>query len=251
MGARFIKGINGSEKIKFLKSAVINNDNSALLLHMDGANGSTTFIDNSTNNLTVTAYGDAQISTTNKVFGTGSALFDGDGDYLRTELSNNNWDNDFTVEMWIYTTNVNYVDTIFEAGDIQGGQGGVHIYIASNGDEDNPQNLISFNNGIVEDIAAGSVILNQWTNIVISRSSGTNYLFQDGILIGSGVQTFTVNNNIISIGGAPGYGFWFNGYIDEVRITKGVAIYTANFTPPTAPFGNTIVKNKIRFIKPA
>ena len=175
----------------------------SLLLHMDGLSGSQNFIDSSLNNFTVTVGGNAQIRATEKRFGTGAGYFDGSGDYLRTELSDNNWDDDFTVEMWIKQIANNSIRTIFEAGDIQGGQGGVHVYVTGG--------TIVFNNGITPDIVGGLITPNQWTNIVISRSSGTNYLFQDGVLIGSGVQTFPVNNNIISIGAAPNYGFWFNG----------------------------------------
>jgi Concanavalin A-like lectin/glucanases superfamily len=207
-------------------------NNTSLLLHMNGVNGSQAFIDNSINNFTVIANGNVQISTNEKKFGNGSTYFDGNGDYLRTQIPYHNWNDDFTIEMWIKKIDGGPTSqTIFEAGDIQTEYGGINIYI-QNG-------TIYFNNGLSADIGGvGSIVNNVWTNIVISRSSGTNYLFQDGVLIGSGTQTFPVLNNIISIGAAFNYGFSFKGYIDEVRITKGVARYTQNFIPQTAPFAD-------------
>ena len=207
-------------------------NNTSLLLHMNGVNGSQAFIDNSINNFTVIANGNVQISTNEKKFGNGSTYFDGNGDYLRTQIPYHNWNDDFTIEMWIKKIDGGPTyQTIFEAGDIQVGRGGINLYIVNN--------TIYFNNGLTADIGGvGSIVNNVWTNIVISRSSGTNYLFQDGVLIGSGTQTFPVLNNIISIGAAFNYGFSFKGYIDEVRITKGVARYTQNFIPQTAPFAD-------------
>jgi hypothetical protein len=78
--------------------------NVSLLLHMDGSNGSTTFPDSSSNGLTVTRYGNAQISTAQSKFGGASAYFDGAGDYL--ELPNPNTAigavaGDFTIECWV------------------------------------------------------------------------------------------------------------------------------------------------------
>ena len=71
-----------------------------LLLHMDGSNGSTTITDSSSNSFSVTAYGNAQLSTTEKKFGTASAYFDGNSDELRFTAPALN--GDFTAEAFIY-----------------------------------------------------------------------------------------------------------------------------------------------------
>ena len=79
----------------------------ALLLHCDGSNGSTTFTDSSPTPKTVTAYGNAQISTARSQFGGASALFDGSGDYLlvgaAADFKHLHDDStDYTIEGWIY-----------------------------------------------------------------------------------------------------------------------------------------------------
>jgi hypothetical protein len=203
----------------------------ALLLHMDGASGSTTFTDSSLLPKTVTANGDAQISTAQSKFGGSSALFDGSGDYLRTEFVFD-WSGNFTIEMWIRRigTGTGQVHTIFEAGNIQGSVGGVHLYVQGDG-------VLVLNNGFTADISGGGLTLDTWMHVAAVRSSGQNTLYLDGSEVGSGFQTYPVNQNTMSIGGAPNYGFWPFAYIDEFRLTKA-ARYTATFTPPTSAFPN-------------
>jgi hypothetical protein len=76
----------------------------SLLLHGDGTNGSTTIVDSSPSPKTVTAVGDAQISTAQSKFGGASIAFDGNGDYLDASSSNQYaiGTEDFTVEGWVY-----------------------------------------------------------------------------------------------------------------------------------------------------
>jgi hypothetical protein len=205
----------------------------SLLLHMDGADSSTPFTDNSLNNFTITPYGAAQISTEQYKFGGASGYFyENENSYIQTSLSEYNWNQDFTVEMWIYYTGGNGdVYTILAVGNIQSSIGGMHLYLDVN-------NAISFNNGVEASISGGFIPFYTWTHIAITRKNGTNYLFIDGSLIGTSTQTFPVQNAIIQIGGAPNYSFYYGGYIDELRILKGYAAYTSNFTPPTQAFPN-------------
>jgi hypothetical protein len=79
-----------------------------------------------------------------------------------------------------------------------------------------------------------------WIHIAATRASGTLRLFQNGILVGSAANTvdFTNTGTGVYIGRASDSGEEINGYIDELRITKGYARYTANFTPPTEAFLN-------------
>ncbi len=78
-----------------------------------------------------------------------------------------------------------------------------------------------------------------WTHIAFSRNSGTNRLFVNGTSVAtntnSWTQTFT-STNVLLIGQTIGQDRPFDGYIDELRITRGVARYTANFTAPTSTF---------------
>jgi hypothetical protein len=104
-------------------------NNVSLLLHMDGQNGSTSITDSSTNTFTLTAQGNAQISTTEKKFNTGSALFDGTGDYIVLEDSSkfnfntgsfNSASVPFTIEMWFYPTALGTNERFLIAKDTYG-----------------------------------------------------------------------------------------------------------------------------------
>lgn len=205
--------------------------NVSLLLHMDGTDGSTVFTDSSSNTLTVTANGNAQIDTGKWKFGGASGRFDGNGDYLRAEVEFD-YANDFTIEFWFIRLGIGegQVHTIFEAGDIQSGQGGVHIYVDNNG-------VFSANDGYSAAIEGGSSPIGTWQHVALTRENGVNILFVDGASVGTSSQNFStvLINDIISIGGAPMYGFYAHCNVDDFRMTEGIARYTSNFTPPTAP----------------
>jgi hypothetical protein len=90
-------------------------------------------------------------------------------------------------------------------------------------------------------ITGGSLSSSTWYHIAIARSSGSTKMFVNGTQVGStysDTQDYTASNIVI---GADSYTLGadpFNGFIDDLRITKGVARYTSNFTPPTAAFPN-------------
>jgi hypothetical protein len=211
--------------------------NVSLLLHGNGTNGSTTITDNSPTPNTVTAVGNAQISTAQSKFGGASIAFDGAGDYLDTG-SNSAFGyglNDFTIEFWIYRNASAALQGFLDQ------RTGIEtvlaptIYISSD--------LFFYYANGANRISGGTLAASQWVHIALSRSGTATKLFANGVQVGS---TFTDTLNYIDspvrIGGAnggagPGLAPFF-GYIDDLRITKGVARYTANFTPPTAPFSD-------------
>lgn len=221
-----------------------------LALHMDGTNGSTTFTDSSPSAKTVTANGNAQISTAQSKFGGASAYFDGTGDYLSVadsadlELGGS----DFTIECWIYPTAHpqswagSYYSTI--VGKDVSGPRGYALSVAGNGAFAN----ISFagwsNNSTYQEVVGGltgQITLNAWSHVCACRNGGTLRLFVDGAIITAAAFTTTIQDSSspVRIGAAEfdaTYKGYFTGYIDDLRITKGVARYTANFTPPTAAF---------------
>jgi hypothetical protein len=169
------------------------------------------------------------IDTGQSKFGGASASFGGNGDYLRTSVAFN-YSSNFTIEFWFrrYASGSGQAPTFYEAGDIQGGQGGLHIYYL------NGQMQVS--DGIAPGISGGSIpALNTWVHIALVRNNGTNTLYVDGTSVGTSTQDYAaqITNNIISIGGAPNYSFYIHGWIDDFRQTQA-AVYTANFTPPTA-----------------
>ena len=89
-------------------------------------------------------------------------------------------------------------------------------------------------------IVSSSVLnLGTWHHLAVSRVNGYISLFQDGVFVGGAADSRAVEPiSTVRVGRAVD-GWPINGYIDELRITKGVARYTADFTPPTAPFPTT------------
>ena len=206
-------------------------NNVSLLLHGNGTNGSTTITDNSPSPKTVTAVGNAQISTAQSKFGGASIAFDGSGDYL-TVLNSSQFNfgvDDFTIEAWFYRTST----AQFEIASC-GNPGADGFFFTSN------TSAINFGTGSAVVLASSStsLALNVWTHIAVTRSSNVTRLFANVI---AGATTTNALNNLNSttvfrVGANRAVNAFATGYIDEFRITKGVARYTANFTPPTAPF---------------
>lgn len=211
-----------------------NYDKVSLLLHMDGANNSTTFTDNSINNFTVTPIGNAQISTAQSVFGGSSLFLDGsDGINLPVNTAFEYGTNNYTVEFFIYFNTRNPNGEIIYDHRTGAIQAVPSIYVQANGI------LTLYINGDFRILNAGSITTGLWYHIALVRNSGTTNLFLNGTL--TGTTTYSYN----SLNLAPYFGYYklnntfgLNGYMDDLRITKGVARYTSNFTPPSAPFPN-------------
>lgn len=212
--------------------------NVALLLHMDGANGSTTFTDSSQWSVPVLPT-DVVITTEQSKFGSSSAYFAGSSDNRLAVTSNNfNFGNDdFTIEWWLNSTATNaYAAMMSRYYDGPGG-----ILFSLNGAIGNGRPEIywrEFENApfIISD--TGNFNDGSWHHYAFVRNGTTCHMYIDGISRGfrTGVSTAVPASTIFIGSDAQFYGREFTGYIDELRITKGVARYTANFTPPTAPF---------------
>ena len=216
--------------------------NVSLLLHMDGTNGSQTFTDSSTNNFTLTAFGDAQIDTAIKKFGSGAAYFDGNGDYaLATNSSAFNFSNgDFTVEFWTYfgaqTQSLGAFVTTASPNDAQG----IFIGVQSN---NQIQWLAGNGAWLFSQVISTPLATDSWNHIAYVRNGTSLIIFVNGVQADTyniGTTALTNTNNRILIGGRDDASQYFSGYIDELRITKGVARYTSNFVPQTAPFANPV-----------
>jgi hypothetical protein len=206
-------------------------DNVSLLLRGNGINGSTTIVDESATPKTVTAFGDAQISTAQSKFGGASMLFDGTGDYLSVSDATafDFLTEDYTLECWIRLTSITDA-----ALAINFGSQNIYFGVIASGAN---RFLTSYNGVLVLEQTSGtSLSLNQWHHIAYSRASSQARIFLDGTLVASATNSASINVSTAQIGSSPAYPslYFFNGYIDDLRITKGIARYTANFTPPGA-----------------
>ena len=214
-----------------------------LLLRGNGVAGSQAIIDEGPNQLSVSANGNAQISSAQSQFGGSSIAFDGTGDYLVLPYNPNFafGSGDFTLETFLYknANNPNSSRVWNANGDYVDG---VALHIDPNGNFGVYLSATSLNwdysLSVVANLANG-----QWHHLAVVRSGGTVYAFINGIryTVTTTLGTAALYSNAgyaRVIGGQAGVDRSLNGYIDDFRITKGVARYTANFTPPTAEFPN-------------
>jgi len=202
--------------------------NVVLAMHMDGANNSTTFTD--LKGHSVTPYGNAKISTTQSKFGGSSAYFDGGGDYLSIPHSTD-WDiyqTPFTIELFVLTNLSNARQSLVDHRN--NGSGNWELHITST-------NQIRFYYTTTASTLLSSltITIGTFNHIALTFDGTTHRIFINGVLDNSSIMDQTANiSNPLNIGSSISH--FLNGYIDDLRITKGVARYTSNFTPPTQSF---------------
>jgi hypothetical protein len=214
----------------------------ALLLHFDEYADTTVFIDASGNNQTITGVSAAKTSNVQSKFGGGS-LFCSNGAEGYATVSQyvdvfalyprTHW----TIDWWQYANSVSAAN--YPLSTI--GPGGIGMAVISRA----ATGLLTIREGIggFEHTFTGSITSGQWQHIAIVQNgtSGTITAYIDGVDVGSVVLNYPVyclesaiNSSAGKIGGHNNTSF-FNGYIDEFRVSHDVALWTANFTPPTAP----------------
>jgi hypothetical protein len=208
--------------------------NSVMLqLTMAGANNSTVFTD--IKGHAVTPYGNAKIVTSQGVWGS-SASFDGSGDYLSLGSSPdfNLGGGAMTIEFWLY----------------RGAPGSGYARVLQIGNNGNAASCQCnfLNNGAIwffpatgspasgYATSAGAYALDTWNHIAFVLESSTMMAcYVNGVQkYRAAAAAFPNQNYPLKVGGDSGLDL--NGNISNLRITKGVARYTASFTPPTEPF---------------
>lgn len=222
--------------------------NTKLMLHCNGVDAGTTFTDSSQSAHTVTAQNDAQLDTDQYKFDTASALFDGTGDYLSIADSAD-WDwgtGAYTVDMWIRpsATPVS-TDLLFATGGGYGGGSakGFALAITPGGGS---SGLIVYQNGANLGLTSYTFAADTWYHIRVCRSGTNIYVFVNGVHQGTYAVAGTDldgGTEGVAIGGHPAsILFTFNGWIDEVRVDKGVALSTstAEFLAPTEEYGEFV-----------
>jgi len=222
--------------------AAVDDVYSVSLLHFDGSDAATTFTDESDRSWT--AYGDAQIDTAQAKFGSGSGLFDGTGDYISTADSPD-WSfgsGNLTIDFWIKVDDLpaegSYEMVYSQYQDVNN-----VFYVAIYRDQGLYYWSIQCLNASVP--LFGSEITRQttalgsgWHHIAVIKNgnSGNNWsIYQDGSQLGtawsdSGVA-FPDLAGPLYIGSYDGTQYSLNGWLDEFRVSKGIARWTDTFSP--------------------
>jgi hypothetical protein len=208
------------------------------------------FIDNSTNNYTITRNGDTAVvnfspfkptAAYSPVTHGGSGYFDGSGDY--TTATGNSLllgSNNFTIEGWFYFNNgaenaVRVMCVNYSAGFVAGG-----IYF---GKHSNNAGVVSV---WVYNYSTGGPLLtdptlpptNEWVHYALVRSGNNWTLYRNGVSVATATSSASLSttNNFFLVGGTGENGaYTHNGYISGFKITNGTALYTSNFSVPTSP----------------
>lgn len=219
----------------------------SLLLHMEGADTSTTFTDSSSIGHTVTAAGNAQLSTgVSPPYGASAGLFDGTGDYLSVPdaASLDFGTGDFTVEGWFRAANFTAVPFLWHKfGAGSGASNGWFIEVdgsnvyAGKGVATSGTDFGTF---------AVSLSTNTWYHIAVTRTGNDLQVYIGGNSIGTftpgggGIATDVDNSSPMILGGGGGSFFTttnLNGRMKDWRVTKGVRRYTgSSFTIPSSAY---------------
>ena len=203
-----------------------------LLLHFNGVDGAKATNDNSASNHTITFYNDAQLDDSQKKFGATSIYFDGAGDYI-TASSSSDFDlagTDFTIDFWIrfYGSIPNGSTPVCRSwtnGWFFQSWGSFQFYSGSS----------------YESIPFDTLSANTWYHVALVYVGGVANAYLDGILKNSVSMTVANGSGDLYFGRLDGTEYYFSGHIDEFRISKGIARWTSNFTPPTAAYESIVV----------
>jgi len=168
-----------------------------------------------------------------KFAGSKSMAFDGTGDYIKVSSPVLDFGTgDFTIECWARTTNTvnNGVFTLSTSHFTQNNPRGIAVAFYTNF-----HNWMLYANGTTTNSARSHTpSTNTWYHIAVVRTGGYTKLYIDGTEIESRADTKDYSNHTaLAIGGYYSGGYLLPGNIQDFRITKGLARYTANFTPPT------------------
>lgn len=203
------------------------------LSHFDGPNGQQSYTAETDQELSFV--GTAKIDTTQSVFGTSSLRLSGAGDKV-TAQDSANYDfgtADFTIDMWVKFSSIGTNQMLIDIGKQTSGKG-VSINVGTT------SQLEVVINGVAQTIALGSPLVNGRNyHIEVSRNSTTAKAFLDGVEIDSWANSANITGGTGIIIGASDVGGYdeLNGWIDELRISKGIARHTSGFTPPTQAYG--------------
>lgn len=199
-----------------------------LMLHVDGADTSTTITNSSSSGATCTVQGTAQIDTAQSVFGGASLLLDGDSDYVDVSTFDAPANGSFTVDFRFRTTAVGS-QVLFDTRTVNTNTSGFMIFLGGS-------NNIAVNSGGSTLILGSVLSVNTWYHVALT-GDGTNLKLyingtQDGSTYSSGYN-FTDTTACIGARDMNPPLSYLNGWVDEVRYVKGTSVWVGAFTPPT------------------
>lgn len=210
-------------------------DDCVLMLHMDGSDLSTTFTDSSTAANTVTANGGATLVTAVQKFGSASGVFVSAASSYLTVPNSSNWNfgtGDFTIDFWVrFNTHLANATLIsYNNGDDFWvkwitGSGGIMLFYAGGAGVE----------------TAFTPTDNQWYHIAMTRSGTSLNGFIDGVVGTTATSSFNITDaGTLNIGASNAPSNYSDVWIDELRVVKGTAVWTANFTPSTSAYTSSV-----------
>ena len=205
------------------------------------------FIDNSTNSLTITIGGSTSVQRfspfnptapySTSVIG-GSGYFDGSSNLaLASNAAFQPGTGDFTIEAFVnFSANNSMIIAVYSSG--------IAFYVKSTG------YLAVAQDAVAELLVASTPFpLNSWNYVTLVRSGTTLTIYQNGISVGSTINVSNFTGSTVTVGSGQSVSQPANGYISDLRFVKGTAVYTSNFTPPTAPLttisGTSLLTNMV------
>ncbi|MDD4409656.1 MAG: prepilin-type N-terminal cleavage/methylation domain-containing protein [Candidatus Pacebacteria bacterium] len=216
-------------------STVTTDPNTVLLMHMDGTDNGTTFNDQT--GKTVTRYGDTKTIIATKKFGSASAYFDGNGDYLSLADSED-WNltaSKYTIDGWFYFNTINTRQNIIQK--FASGSDDIALVV-------NPNNIqFAVYQATYKVLLTTNPITfstGRWYHIAFVKNENTGSIFLDGVLQPLAQNTFTTFSNnsapLELFGSSRDFNrWWIDGYVDEFRMSKEVR-WISDFTPPNSQY---------------
>jgi YD repeat-containing protein len=216
--------------------------NVVLLLHMDDATAGTFTDSSGQNKVPSNVVAPITTDTANARYGAASGNFTGGYLWYADSPDFDMGGGDFTIETWIKFNSAAMGTRVFAFGKSASNGGGGTVTLAKGGD-----NKLAFywttTAGSSSLIDSAAVSPNTWYHVAMVRSGGTMTLWKNGVSIGSAAVSgsFIPNTNHFAVGAVGEYTSAYDtkmlGWLDEFRITKGVARYTSAFTAPSGIFG--------------
>jgi concanavalin A-like lectin/glucanase superfamily protein len=203
-----------------------------LLIHSDTTDGSTTFVDVAAHH-PITPL-NASHSTSYQKFGASSIYLPSAQLTVSDSEDLEFGDGDFTIDFWLYPTSATITGSRKVMGTFHSGPQGWVIFV-DNGDL---YLKVAINNSWQVDLRdPQQLIANTWYHCAVVRNGDTWSIYKNGNRVASTTATGSVTPGEIPLTIGDGGLYWFTGYLDEIRVSKGIARWTADSFPvPTAPY---------------